>query len=450
MKYRINTLLLIRLSCFIPAFYFIFSSAYALWQFREFGQSLPHFMRYIAVPSLFALGLIWAGMRLKNDLRLQIGLNVSAILLGAFAFEAYQQVQFVRAMRNVVAPVLREGVSAKDVFDGLPPSRTPKAINGKMEGLTSLSGALLSGIPNSDVFLCMEGGQAISYRADRFGYNNPDSVYDGRVDIAVFGDSFTEGYCLPPGKDFVSRLREIYPGSVSVGLRGSGPLFELAMFRRIAPIIKPSTAVIAFYEGNDWSNLEREIELPWLKQTLDPNADPGTYGLDTKTKARVSAIAKSFWESDSASHMLFIRTHFVRNFFALNETLNSLGLIYPAIPHEQPSFQRILNGFVTEGNKIDAEVKLLFIPQKTRYQGLFPKGYAADLLRRKVLAAATAAGIDVIDLAALFAEDRNPARFFAPNGHFSAEGAQFTAKALAERIRCCKERKKQLEEGKNG
>lgn len=433
MRKRITAGTIGRLLCLLPAAYFAVSVLYALLRFDEFAAAPHHFIRYVFVPGLLAALLAFVAFRLKETPRLHVGLNVCVVLFAMFAFEATQQVKVVQRISKSVAPSSMDVETVKATFDGLPPSRAPKSINARLASEPALADAVLGGIPNSNVFLCTDGSEIVSYRADRFGYRNPDTIYDEPIDIVVLGDSFTEGYCLPNGADFVSQLRNYAPQSASIALRGSGPLFELAMLRRVAPILKPSKIYVAFYEGNDWANLERELTMAWLREALDPAANPGDFSLSPAMADDVREITDSFWESDTATEKLFTRSPFIRNFFALTQTMNALGLIYPELPMEQPDFEAVLTGFKQTAAEIGAEVTLVYIPDRGRYQGVFKKGAAADYLRQEVLRAAKAVDLDVLDLAAMFEADDHPDRFYAlNNGHFSKEGAAFAAAAVAE------------------
>jgi len=254
--------------CLLPAAYFAASVLYALLRFDEFGAASHHFIRYILVPSALSVLFAFLAFRLKHGVRFHVGLNVCVVLFAAFAFEATQQVKFVQRISKSVAPASLDIDTVRATYDGLPPSRAPKSINARLDELPTLANAMLGGIPNSNVFLCADGVDIVSYKSDRFGYRNPDEIYENEIDIMVVGDSFTEGYCLKGGDDFVSQLRNHHPQSASIALRGSGPLFELAMLRRTVPLLKPKKIYVAFYEGNDWANLEQELLTPWLREAL--------------------------------------------------------------------------------------------------------------------------------------------------------------------------------------
>ena len=85
----------------------------------------------------------------------------------------------------------------------------------------------LSGISRRLTVTCNEYGVWGSYVADRFGFNNPDTVWNAPLQLAVLGDSFTYGACVPEGRSFVDRIRSEIPATANLGLGGTGPLAVL-------------------------------------------------------------------------------------------------------------------------------------------------------------------------------------------------------------------------------
>jgi len=66
-------------------------------------------------------------------------------------------------------------------------------ILGKFAGLYPIGG-----ISGKRILLCNESGQWLTYISDRFGFNNNPSAHDvSNTDVALVGDLFTEGYCVP-------------------------------------------------------------------------------------------------------------------------------------------------------------------------------------------------------------------------------------------------------------
>lgn len=69
-----------------------------------------------------------------------------------------------------------------------------------------------------------------------------------------------------------------------------------------------------------------------------------------------------------------------------------------------------------------------------RYIGALDQQFIHEELASRVALAAAAAGAPLIDLAAAFADDPDPARLYALDGHFTAEGAALAAQTIAEAL----------------
>ena len=55
----------------------------------------------------------------------------------------------------------------------------------------------LSGVANLFTIFCNENGYWATYKSDRYGFNNPNKVWDySEIDYALLGDSFTHGACV--------------------------------------------------------------------------------------------------------------------------------------------------------------------------------------------------------------------------------------------------------------
>lgn len=302
-------------------------------------------------------------------------------------------------------------------------------------GTDQLSSSVLSGIPGTNVLLCTPGGNIVGYSADRYGFANDDKIYDDQVDILIVGDSFIEGFCLEPELSLVGQMRQQGLQTAGMGIRGSGPLIELATIGRYGPILKPKKVVMAFFEANDWENLEKELNHQWLEAALLNDAD---FGSPIQPEADLSRIEMEL-RKDSASEVkvadLFKRTKIVRNFLALHLTGTSLGLIYPKVHKDNPRYVEILTRAKQITEQWGGQFSLLYIPQTDRFRGVFSMDFAIDDLRHRVLEAASEAGIEVLDLVPVLHGEKKPARFYAPDGHFSEEGARFVATWLADNLR---------------
>jgi hypothetical protein len=425
--------------CLLPALYCAGVVLFALASPQDYASALPQIVRYIIVPGSIALALLLVALRSSRLTRVNVGGTACALLLALFLTEAHLEYRYGKA----IAAMLRSSAAGPgpDVAGprGLPPGHTVKKLN-RMIGITELDRALLGGIPHSNVALCTRAGQPVGYRADRYGFRNPDHVHDGPSDLLLIGDSFIEGICLPDGQDLAGQVRQRSGSMVSLGMRGAGPLTELAMLGRFGPLVRPRWTVIAFYEGNDWENLAKELATPWLAQALNGNAD---FGRASPAQPAIDRAGKQIeqWvreESPGLSNVL-ARSHLTRNFLALHQTWSQLGLGYPKAASPIPEYERIL----ARAREISAgwggRVAILYIPQSGRFIGALPNQFVYDQLRDKVRAAAAKNGIPVIDLSRSFSGQGNPLELFGEN-HLSPEGAAHSADYLTRHLKALEKR----------
>ncbi|MEL7198243.1 MAG: hypothetical protein AAGL10_08005 [Pseudomonadota bacterium] len=420
------------LLCLIPASYFLMIAGYAALNFSEYGADLPRFARYIGAPLAIAGLLIFAGRKLAPARAANVGLISSAALFALLIIEVILNARLLFAIFSMVGLLAPNGGDTQDNVRGqsnLPPMFSSKQIQRDLD-ITSLDKAVFAAVPGKEVLLCVNEGEPIYYTADRFGFNNPDAIYDDTIDLAIVGDSFVEGHCQPAGDTILGRMRTFQPRSVSFGIRSGGPLLELAILGRYGPQFQPEYTVMAFFEGNDWQNLEREMQMEWLTPALEDNPDFGPPDLSDTQKAEIETLFGEWWSQEVSPTNVLTKSSFLRNVIALNEVWSVLGLDYPRVSKKQPVYSDILARTKSITEAWDGKFALLYIPQDVRFRGLLPKSFVYDQLRGDVLAAAQENGIEVIDLTDVFASTDDPTMLYAPDAHFSAEGAQVAAEAI--------------------
>ena len=123
----------------------------------------------------------------------------------------------------------------------------------------------LAGISNTHTVFCNESGKYITYQSDEHGFNNKQGLYKSstKIDIALIGDSFTQGSCIMPEHNFSGNLMKHSFNVLNFGNGGSGPLFEYAIFKEYVTVIKPKV-VLWFYYQNDMDDLLKEQRVPIL------------------------------------------------------------------------------------------------------------------------------------------------------------------------------------------
>lgn len=420
-----------RALCAIPVLYLIGVVGYAVWNRADYLTAAPQFIRYFAAPLLIAGVFVWAAIAGEGKRAALFGAYGCAILSALFLHEAVATSRLTRSVATNAAELYDGTDRSAAYLSTLPPGATARTIAARMETPT-LQTVLLGGLPGRETLLCTgDDDGMLSYRADRFGFNNPDEVYSaGELDIAIFGDSFVEGMCLAAGEDIASRVRRTAPRTASFGFRGAGPLMELAALGRFGPALRPKLSVIIYYAGNDWENLEMELREPWLREALKNTADFGDAAIAPAEIEAVDGVIESLWQEDDDGLSRY-RTRVWRNFFALTQTWAALGLHYPAAPKPLPEFQTIVARMRDTAAAWGGEVLFVYVPRVERFRGGLENEFAFGQARAPIFSAVEAEGVPVIDLVAAFETEPHPITFYAENGHFSAKGASYLADLIS-------------------
>jgi hypothetical protein len=419
-------------SCTLLAIYLLLSPIYALLNFEAFGSAAPQFLRYILAPAGLAALLLGIGWLARPDWAALTGITGLSVLLGLFADEALLTAQSVSVRLAMLGQVSATAQGRLDGDGTVLRGSTLHRLN-SLAGTDKLSTAMLSGFPNSRAILCAPQDNALIYTADRNGFNNPDMIYETRIDLLLLGDSFVEGFCLPEGQDLASQLRHLGVATAGMGIRGNGPLLELAALGRFGDAIRPRHVAMVFFEGNDWENFEHELRSPWLKDALQPHADFGSQASAGQTMARARDAQQQASQETITFVDLLTRTEMMRNFFALQLTLTRFGLVYPKASRARPEFQETLRRAKALAERWGGQFSLVYLPRVDRYLGGSTQA-AFDPLRRLVREAAAAEQIPVIDLHEAFDSLPEPVALYAADSHLSVEGAAVAADQIIRRL----------------
>jgi len=421
------------LVCMLIALYLSLSPVYALLNFQEYASDIPHFMRYVLIPGLIGGAFLALGLLAKPRFAAAAGTYGVSALLALFFFEGLLTLQSIPVRLGMLGQLNDEQRETLERDGTTVRGFTLRRLN-RLSGGDNLSKALLSGFPARRVILCTPKDGIVSYTADRYGFNNPDQVYTSPVDLMLLGDSFVEGFCLRPGEDLTSRLRGGGLAAVNLGIRGNGPLIELATLGRFGQIFRPRHVVMVFFEGNDWENLAVELTEPWLRAALAADADYGSQSTAQETLRRAGVVIKNKSQDRITIADLLTRTEVFRNFVALQQTFTRLGLIYPKIARPMPEFRETLRRAKVLSESWGGTFTIVYVPVVDRFMGAFSSDQAFDQLRTIVLDAAAAEGIEVIDLREALRNQPEPARMYAADGHFSRDGAAFAADVIIQRL----------------
>lgn len=129
----------------------------------------------------------------------------------------------------------------------------------------------LTGISNIYTTLSNETGKYPIILTDDYGFNNNIKLKN-KIDFALIGDSFTEGYSVQQNENISSFMRKNNISVYNFGVGGSGPVSQYAIFREYVQKIKPKKVIWLFYEGNDiYPDIFRESKSKFLMKYLSDN-----------------------------------------------------------------------------------------------------------------------------------------------------------------------------------
>ena len=140
-----------------------------------------------------------------------------------------------------------------------------------------------------------EIGYWVEYVSDRYGFRNPDEVWDKPAEIVLLGDSFTFGSSVPREKHFAGMLAQRY-NVVNLGFPAAGPLGYYATLVEYGASLKPKHVFLFFTEANDMKNIGDDAEHPMLLDYLRNGFRQGLRELqpriDREAKAYIDALRR--------------------------------------------------------------------------------------------------------------------------------------------------------------
>jgi len=291
---------------------------YFITDYGRKARSLGSILVYYATPTLLLAGLI-AALRSKQETRANVAVLLVFTVVPLYAIEGVLQVRQtvwteyglrrsvadancpkylwnrqvcllflsrgepwdVRMAVEVYKDLIAQG---EDVWPALDAMHLRDSLAMEIDGRPVF--AFSPGVSNVRTVLCNETGEWIDYTSDERGFNNPPGLHvPDSVTVAIVGDSYAHGWCVPQGSTIGAGVRTRIPATVSLGFHGSGPLTALATLREYAAPLRPDFVVWLYYEGNDREDLRRELRQDLFTAYLDPDHSQGLWDLQPELDA---------------------------------------------------------------------------------------------------------------------------------------------------------------------
>ncbi|MBM3568587.1 MAG: SGNH/GDSL hydrolase family protein [Alphaproteobacteria bacterium] len=427
------------------------------WQYGSSAQDI-YSAAYIVLS--LAAGAAFLGLAFWRDARRHV---VAAVLcspvIAAYLFEAYVQTFRPREHSSVegsaglaaterdrdrrsrwdVLAELEAGTSPGIVPRYVPFVPPPLRIDGREI-------VVMSGVANRATLSGNENGYWVTYKSDRFGFRNPDQVWDApRADIVLLGDSFTFGAEVRDDEHYAYVLRQRHPATINLGYPSSGPLGYLAALTEYGAAKKPKLVLIFFYEGNDAADMVRDFASPVLRKYLTPgfrqDLDRQQGEIELAMLRVISEAKRQFRISPPA---LERRGFELQRWFKLQEL--QLRLELPSF-YAADRFDRFVDvelmSTIFERIRELAEswqgrAVIVYLPAWRNGRDTERTTRRLERVRAGMIAAAQKADLPVIDTLPAFHRHATPNRLNAgapnPGGHYSPEGYKLVGEVVLHQL----------------
>ncbi len=300
----------------------------------------------------------------------------------------------------------------------------------------------LSGFSNKRIVYCNESGTRAHFTTDRFGFNNPDTLYDEPLQdgrMMLLGDSYVDGACVPEGLDVGNQLRALDVPVYNFGCGGNGPLAMLGTWMEYSELAAPDVVVWMYFEANDLLNISEEKNT-LLAKYMDPNFKQNLIANDaarvavieeTLRKEEEKYIAKKSAPPTEAKRDMRLTLF---NILSLYHVRDFLGLTSRGI--NLKAYEEVFLAFHDRIRDSGQKLLFVYLPSfnSIHSQGersLFPRRF--EDFRPQVLDMVKKAGVEILDFEKILLAQEDPEGFFPYRkyNHYNADAYALLADAIA-------------------
>jgi len=410
----------------------------ALGTARTYNVDSLHRAVFVGGPLLLGAGLLVC-LRLPVDFRVGLAMSLLSLVVAAYGAEIYLRllpaIRIRLAARRFGVPydgrsraeVVRDlRAQGKDAWPAMFPA---------WQGFPHQEGTLLplGGIANVTTVFCNEMGPYVVYTSDEHGFHNSPGLWASRrIDVAVLGDSFVQGDCVPSDQNFTALIRREHPVTLNLGMRGNGPLLMLAGLREFLADLRPGIVIWVYTEGNDLVlDLDHEKRDPTLMEYLRSGHRQDLLNRQNEIDAFLRGVADREYTAPGSP----LQEWRLQRFLRLRSVREALGLQMEASTSisEHPDtglFRRILEEAQRTTRRWGGELYFVYLPAEERYfENRLRHGF--DLSRREVLSIVQDLKMPLVDLDEPISRWPDiPGLYAFRGGHFSPAGNRLVADSI--------------------
>lgn len=288
----------------------------------------------------------------------------------------------------------------------------------------------LGGVSKVLTPLCNELGDWVIYKSDRYGFNNPDKIWDNsKIDYLIIGDSFAHGACARATFDIRGQIeRKTKKKIITLGYGGNGPLLSMASYLEFNNLIDPEYLVWIYYEHSDLVDLSKEMSYSnilknYFKENYSQNLTIFQKNIDEELKSSYNKkIILSILKLQlTRKHTIdsFASRLFSKKKEQVTKTKNSEKL--PITDKKQLiNFELVLNKINKEVLKNNQKLLFVYLPSFERY---FNKKNVINFYSEEIFEILNRNNILYVDIIRKFENHDDPVSYFPlrQSAHFTEE-----------------------------
>ena len=297
---------------------------------------------------------------------------------------------------------------------------------------------------NKQTLSCAED---LNYRLinnDKFGFKNPNNIYEEIVEVIIVGDSNAEGLCYNETSDIAANLREKKYNTANFGVTGAGPLVSLGVFKEYVKKFKPNYVVYMYSEQNDISDLLWEKSNTLLKNYLKQDYTQNLFNQQDKIKSFLSDISEDSYKIINIKKSLNEKKRIavielLKDFLELSSLRNYIKNTF-YLTHDkdfdEKLFFSIINTMNEETNSWKGKFIFVYTPSWARYFTKFTKLDRYFNKKDLILNNLEKNNILTVDLTVFFDQEGNLKQYFPLGyaGHYNKKGYKKISDILIDRI----------------
>ena len=298
---------------------------------------------------------------------------------------------------------------------------------------------------NKQTLSCAED---LNYRLinnDKFGFKNPNTIYEEIIEVIIVGDSNAEGLCYDETGDISANLRNKKYNTANFGITGAGPLTSLGVFKEYVKKFKPSYVVYIYSEQNDISDLLWEKSNPLLKNYLKQDYTQNLFDRQDEIKSFLSDISEDIYKIIDAKKSLnekkdIVVIELLKDFLELTSLRNYVKNTFYHVhdkDFDEKLFFSIINVMNEGTNSWGGKFIFVYTPSWARYFTKFTKLHRYFNKKDLILNNLEKSDIITIDLTTFFDQEDDLKQYFPLGyaGHYNKKGYKKISNILINKIK---------------